>query len=90
MTLAYDVSGTGPTLLLLHSSVCGRRMWDPQWAPPADAGHRVVRCDFRGFGDSPAGERPYRRGRRPRPAGPRLERPGEVAGVITGFLRGGA
>lgn len=59
MTLAYEVSGTGPTLLLLHSSVCGRRMWDPQWAPPADAGHRVVRCDFRGFGDSPAGGRPY-------------------------------
>lgn len=59
MTLAYDISGTGPTLLLLHSAVCDRRMWDPQWAPLAGAGFRVVRCDFRGFGDSPTGERPY-------------------------------
>ncbi|CAG6391217.1 alpha/beta hydrolase [Streptomyces cocklensis] len=59
MTLTYDVSGTGPTLLLLHSSVCDRRMWDPQWAPLAAAGYRVVRCDFRGFGDSPMGASPY-------------------------------
>ncbi|MBM9438182.1 alpha/beta fold hydrolase [Actinacidiphila bryophytorum] len=59
MTLGYDIAGTGPTLLLLHSSVCDRRMWDPQWEPLAAAGFRVVRCDFRGFGDSPVGERPY-------------------------------
>lgn len=58
MTLAYDVSGTGPTLLLLHSSVCDRRMWDPQWEPAA-AGHRVVRCDFRGFGETPTGRSAY-------------------------------
>lgn len=28
-------------------------MWDPQWSALADAGYRVVRCDFRGFGGTP-------------------------------------
>ncbi|MEV2202432.1 alpha/beta fold hydrolase [Streptomyces fradiae] len=59
MTLAHDVSGTGPAVVLLHSTVCDRRMWDPQWPVLADAGYRVVRCDFRGHGDSPAADRPY-------------------------------
>ena len=57
MTLSHDVAGDGPTVLLLHSTACDRRMWDPQIAPLAEAGHRVVRCDFRGFGDSPALDR---------------------------------
>lgn len=30
-------------------------MWDPQWPIP---GHRAVRCDFRGFGASPAATGP--------------------------------
>lgn len=46
-------------MCLLHSSVCDRRMWDPQWPVLAAAGYRVVRCDFRGFGDSPVADRPY-------------------------------
>lgn len=58
--LAHDVAGDGPALLLLHSTVCDRRMWDPQWRILVDAGFRVVRCDFRGHGDSPAADRPYR------------------------------
>ncbi|WP_062214253.1 alpha/beta fold hydrolase [Streptomyces sp. NBRC 109706] len=58
--LAHDVAGDGPALLLLHSTVCDRRMWDPQWRILIDAGFRVVRCDFRGHGDSPAADRPYR------------------------------
>ncbi|WP_351229390.1 alpha/beta fold hydrolase [Streptomyces sp. NPDC002133] len=61
MTLSYDVAGDGPAVVLLHSSVCDRRMWDAQWQALADAGHRVVRCDFRGFGATPAeAVRPYR------------------------------
>ena len=39
--------------MLLHSGVCDRRMWDPQWPVLAEAGYRVVRGDFRGFGDTP-------------------------------------
>ncbi|MFJ7984667.1 alpha/beta fold hydrolase [Streptomyces sp. NPDC096351] len=54
MTLSHDVTGQGPsTVLLLHSGVCDRRMWDGQVPVLAEAGHRVVRCDLRGFGDTP-------------------------------------
>ncbi|MFJ9839713.1 alpha/beta fold hydrolase [Kitasatospora sp. NPDC101155] len=59
MIISHDVSGTGPAVVLLHSSVCDRRMWDPQWQALLDAGHRVVRCDFRGFGDTPLADAPY-------------------------------
>ncbi|MFF2042587.1 alpha/beta fold hydrolase [Kitasatospora sp. NPDC058170] len=57
MTLAYDAAGDGPALVLLHSGVCDRRMWDPQWSALVDAGYRVVRCDFRGFGETPLPDR---------------------------------
>ncbi|WP_049579992.1 alpha/beta fold hydrolase [Streptomyces sp. SBT349] len=56
----YDHAVKGPALLLLHSSVCDRRMWDPQWRILLDAGFRVIRCDFRGHGDTPAADVPYR------------------------------
>ncbi|MFG3225740.1 alpha/beta fold hydrolase [Kitasatospora sp. NPDC048194] len=59
MIISHDVSGAGPAVVLLHSSVCDRRMWDPQWQPLVDAGYRVVRCDFRGFGDTPLADAPY-------------------------------
>ncbi|MFI6846213.1 alpha/beta hydrolase [Kitasatospora sp. NBC_00085] len=59
MTLAHDVTGDGPALVLLHSAVCDRRMWDPQWSALVDAGYRVVRCDFRGFGRTPLPDRPH-------------------------------
>ncbi|MFI8400484.1 alpha/beta fold hydrolase [Streptomyces sp. NPDC085463] len=54
MTLFHDLAGTGPsTVVLLHSGVCDRRMWDAQFSALAEAGHRVVRCDLRGFGETP-------------------------------------
>ncbi|RGD62332.1 alpha/beta fold hydrolase [Kitasatospora xanthocidica] len=59
MIISHDVAGSGPAVVLLHSSVCDRRMWDAQWQPLVDAGHRVVRCDFRGFGDTPLADAPY-------------------------------
>jgi 3-oxoadipate enol-lactonase len=59
VTIAYDVAGEGPAVVLLHSGVCDRRMWDPQWPALAQAGYRVVRGDLRGFGDTPAGTVPY-------------------------------
>jgi 3-oxoadipate enol-lactonase len=59
VTIAYDAAGDGPALILLHSGVCDRRMWDPQWPALTEAGYRVVRCDFRGFGDTPAADQPY-------------------------------
>ena len=59
MMLSHDVSGEGPVLVLLHSGVCDRRMWDAQWPVLIDAGYRLVRCDFRGFGATPVADRPY-------------------------------
>lgn len=59
MTLAHDVAGDGSALLLLHSTVCDRRMWDPQLPALAGAGFRAVRCDLRGYGDSPVPAEPY-------------------------------
>ncbi len=53
MTLAHDIAGDGPCVVLLHSSVCDRRMWDPQWGLLVDAGFRVIRPDFRGYGETP-------------------------------------
>jgi pimeloyl-ACP methyl ester carboxylesterase len=59
MTLAHDVAGSGPAVVLLHSSVCDRRMWDPQWPALIEAGNTGVRCDFRGFGETPAADGPH-------------------------------
>lgn len=61
MIVSHDVDGPegAPAVVLLHSSVCDRRMWDPQWGPLLAAGFRVVRPDFRTCGDSPAAEAPY-------------------------------
>jgi 3-oxoadipate enol-lactonase len=59
MTLSHDVAGSGPTVVLLHSTVCDRRMWDPQMAVLVNAGYRVARCDLRGFGQTPMPDRPY-------------------------------
>jgi pimeloyl-ACP methyl ester carboxylesterase len=59
MTLAYDVAGDGPTVVLLHSTVCHRRMWDPQVPVLAAAGFRVVRCDLRGYGETPPPSAPW-------------------------------
>ncbi|MEU4347610.1 alpha/beta hydrolase [Streptomyces sp. NPDC023838] len=59
MTLSHDVAGSGPAVLLLHSTVCDRRMWDPQVPALVGAGYQVVRCDLRGFGETPVPDRPY-------------------------------
>lgn len=59
MTLAHDVTGSGPALLLVHSTVCDRRMWDPQVPALTAAGYQVIRCDLRGYGDSPMPDGPY-------------------------------
>ena len=39
MTLAHDVAGSGPALLLVHAGIADRRMWDDQGGrSPAPAG----------------------------------------------------
>jgi 3-oxoadipate enol-lactonase len=49
---AHDDEGAGPCLVLLHSGVCDRRMWEAQ-AAALKASHRVIRPDLRGFGETP-------------------------------------
>jgi 3-oxoadipate enol-lactonase len=53
VTLAHDIAGDGPAVLLLHSTVVDRRMWDPQIPALTTAGFRTVRCDLPGFGETP-------------------------------------
>ena len=54
--LAYDESGGGPAVVLVHAALGDRRMWDHQMQALA-AEHRVVRYVWRGVGesDSPVG-----------------------------------
>ena len=52
MRIYSEVAGEGPGLVLLHEGICDSRMWDPQWETFARS-HRVLRCDFRGFGRTP-------------------------------------
>ncbi|MYR26096.1 MULTISPECIES: alpha/beta hydrolase [unclassified Streptomyces] len=60
MTLALTDTATpgAPAVVLLHSSICDRRMWAPQLAalPPL---YRGLAPDLRGFGDTPLGGTPH-------------------------------
>jgi pimeloyl-ACP methyl ester carboxylesterase len=58
MTLAHDVAGAGPDVLLIHNGLCDRRMWDRQMRSFADS-YRVIRCDLPGYGDMPEPEGPF-------------------------------
>jgi pimeloyl-ACP methyl ester carboxylesterase len=42
----------GSAILLVHSAIVNRRSWDPVVPLFTTAGHRVIRYDMRGFGDS--------------------------------------
>ncbi len=53
--LHSEVAGEGPAVALLHEGICDSRMWDSQWETFARS-HRVLRFDFRGFGESPLEE----------------------------------
>jgi pimeloyl-ACP methyl ester carboxylesterase len=56
--LAWDRSGEGPAVLLVHGIGSSRRTWDAVAPALTASGHEVVRLDLRGFGDSvsPPGE----------------------------------
>jgi pimeloyl-ACP methyl ester carboxylesterase len=57
INLSYDDTGEGPAILLIHGFPLNRQMWQPQLAPLATAGYRVIAPDMRGFGasDAPSG-----------------------------------
>lgn len=50
--LAYDESGTGPCVVLIHGHPFNRSLWQPQLAA-LQADFRVLAPDLRGFGESP-------------------------------------
>ncbi|MDR7418936.1 MAG: alpha/beta fold hydrolase [Armatimonadota bacterium] len=54
--LGYEVTGTGPPVVLLHAFPLNRAMWGPQVAALRDR-FTVITPDYRGFGESdlPAG-----------------------------------
>ena len=56
--LYYQSMGEGAPIVLLHGFSIDHRMWDGQMAA-LSAAHRVVRCDLRGFGQSPPPTTPY-------------------------------
>ncbi|HEX9023003.1 MAG TPA: alpha/beta fold hydrolase [Geobacteraceae bacterium] len=58
MNMAWDDSGSGPAVCLIHGFPLDRRMWRPQVEALAAAGYRVITPDLRGFGesDAPAGD----------------------------------
>ena len=58
MLLAHAVSGAGAPVLLLHSGVTDRRMWQPQ-VPALGHRFRVIAPDLRGFGDTPLPPEPF-------------------------------
>jgi 3-oxoadipate enol-lactonase len=50
--LYSEVAGEGPEIVLLHEGICDSGMWDTQWKTWARS-HRLLRFDFRGYGQSP-------------------------------------
>lgn len=56
--IAFDVSGEGPGVVLLHGGLWDRRTWDAQIDVLAERS-TVVRYDLRGFGRSSTPETPY-------------------------------
>lgn len=57
--ISYDLEGSGRAVVLLHSALYDRRMWQLQLEPLLAAGFQVLRPDLRGYGDTPAPTAPY-------------------------------
>jgi 3-oxoadipate enol-lactonase len=56
--LFYEVSGSGPVVVLLHGGNLDRRMWDDQFRLFSRT-YRVIRYDARGYGRSSPADHPF-------------------------------
>ncbi|RKS05167.1 pimeloyl-ACP methyl ester carboxylesterase [Nocardiopsis sp. Huas11] len=55
--LGYEEAGEGPAVVLVHAAAADRRMWDHAFTALAGR-YRVVRYDWRGYGESDDAEGP--------------------------------
>ena len=58
VALTVEDEGAGHPIVFLHAGVSTRNMWDRQWGWLGH-GFRVIRWDWRGFGDTPHVPGPY-------------------------------
>ena len=56
-SLHYQIEGSGPALLLLHSFLCSGAMWQAQVGALAEQ-YRVITVDLRGHGQSTGADQP--------------------------------
>ncbi|MET8063960.1 alpha/beta fold hydrolase [Micromonospora sp. NPDC005686] len=56
--LAYDESGSGTAVVLLHAGIADRRMWREQ-VPALAQRHRALALDLRGYGESELPPAPF-------------------------------
>lgn len=56
--IAWETTGDGPAVLLVHAGIADRTMWDPQWQRWRNR-FALTRYDQRGFGDSADPVPPY-------------------------------
>ena len=85
-TLAYQIVGEGPPVVLLHAGSWDRRMWAPQLEAFAGAGHTVIAYDQRGYGRSSRPTAPYSA---TRDHAQLLEHLGVPSAAMVGVSRGG-
>jgi len=57
-TIYYEVTGSGPAIVLMHSFLCSGEMWGPQ-IEPLSAQYEVINIDMRGHGKSGPAETPF-------------------------------
>lgn len=85
LTLAYDATGSGRPLLLLHGYPLSRKIWQPQLAGLLDAAWMVA-PDLRGHGESQASEGAYPMEQLADDAAALLEELGITQPVVVGGL----
>lgn len=56
--IAYDAAGSGDPIVFIHAAIADRRMWEREFEVFAK-GHRLIRYDTRGLGQSPPARESY-------------------------------
>lgn len=57
--LRGEDAGSGEPVVMLHAGGTDRRVWEPNADLLRNEGYRVIRCDMRGYGQSPPSEAPF-------------------------------